>query len=109
MSEDTVLLVRVMEQEVGDNHSSSRLYQLSQRALPLVQTNGLGSYNLSTINGSLACELTDCGCDGLQCYPQAVFNAVTIVTVVLAAFGFLGNGLTVLAILASSLRVNLNR
>ncbi|XP_076447343.1 G-protein coupled receptor moody-like [Babylonia areolata] len=47
-------------------------------------------------------------CQGLDCYPDGVFTAVEAVTVVLALGGFLGNGLTVLAILTSSLRSNLN-
>nr|KAG5705613.1 hypothetical protein BaRGS_034811 [Batillaria attramentaria] len=47
-------------------------------------------------------------CQGLDCYPDSAFHAITAVTTILAVFGFLGNALTVLAILTSSLRQNLN-
>ena len=59
------------------------------------------SDRLVTLNDSAPCQ-------DLDCYPRGVFTAVEAVTVILALGGFLGNGLTVLAILSSSLRSNLN-
>ena len=47
-------------------------------------------------------------CLPLDAYPSEVFIAVEFVTLFLALGGFLGNGLTVLAILTSSLHTNLN-
>ncbi|XP_059150806.1 protein trapped in endoderm-1-like [Physella acuta] len=47
-------------------------------------------------------------CDGIDCYPDIVFEMATVLTVVLAVFGAFGNILTVLAILTSRLRNNIN-
>lgn len=47
-------------------------------------------------------------CQHVQCYPNEVFEAATGITVVLAVFGGVGNILTVLAILTSRLRNNIN-
>lgn len=65
--------------------------------------------NLSDLHSNLSkVDATGRSCQGLDCYPDSVFMAVTVVTIVLAIVGFLGNALTVVAILTSSLRNNLN-
>lgn len=72
-----------------DNHSG------------ISSSSSIGIVQETSINASAPCQ-------GLDCYPDGVFTAVEAVTVTLALGGFLGNGLTVLAILTSSLRSNLN-
>lgn len=47
-------------------------------------------------------------CTALDCYPDVMFQAVALVTVVLAVSGFVGNALTILAIVTSGLRTNIN-
>ncbi|XP_005098692.1 G-protein coupled receptor moody [Aplysia californica] len=47
-------------------------------------------------------------CHDIHCYPDAVFLTATAVTVVLAICGAVGNILTVLAIISSRLRNNIN-
>ncbi|CAG5117387.1 unnamed protein product [Candidula unifasciata] len=47
-------------------------------------------------------------CQGIKCYPDVVFHTATGITVVLTVFGTVGNILTVLAILTSRLRNNIN-
>lgn len=53
-------------------------------------------------------NLTAQACDGIHCYADGVFRAATILTIVLAVFGAFGNILTVLAIMTSRLRNNIN-
>lgn len=47
-------------------------------------------------------------CADLNCIPDTMLKSVEVVTVVLAIGGFLGNGLTVMAIVISGLRKNIN-
>ncbi|KAH9510053.1 hypothetical protein Btru_043395 [Bulinus truncatus] len=47
-------------------------------------------------------------CDGIRCYPGVIFETATILTIVLAVFGAFGNVLTILAIVTSRLKMNVN-
>ncbi|KAL8604363.1 hypothetical protein ACOMHN_028126 [Nucella lapillus] len=69
---------------------------------------GVAGVDLNATRDHHPGESPSSSCQGLDCYPDGVFTAVEAVTVILALGGFLGNGLTVLAILTSSLRSNLN-
>lgn len=66
----------------------------------------LRGQNLSLIHANLSEELL--GCTGLDCHSDALFNMATALTVTIAVFGAVGNMLSILAILTSSLRNNRN-
>ena len=86
-STSTLPIMEYKHHPNGDNHSGI--------------SSSIGSEQRASVNVSTFCL-------GLDCYPDGVFIAVEVITILLALGGFLGNGLTVLAILTSSLRSNLN-
>ncbi|XP_076469163.1 G-protein coupled receptor moody-like [Babylonia areolata] len=87
-----------LQQSSSSSSSSSSLY--------IINNNNNNALNNNLTN--TATNTNTDACQGLDCYPDEVFTAVEVVTVLLAAGGFLGNGLTVLAILTSSLSNNIN-
>ncbi|BFZ08518.1 hypothetical protein BsWGS_11557 [Bradybaena similaris] len=90
------------------NLQVSPTFRDTMSVLELTQPFTAHDKNISPYDTSANLTTEATPCEGIACFPDVVFETATGITIVLTVFGVVGNVLTVLAILTSRLRQNIN-